>query len=49
MWWLQHRWHKPIIIDLGPRKGFGEPFAKRRAGKMRRKARLFRIAEKMSF
>ena len=46
MWWWLRRWHKPVIVDLGPRKGHSEPFAKRRAGRMRRAARLFRIAEK---
>lgn len=42
-------WHPPIIVDLGPRHPdrHSEPFAKRHVGRMRRKTRLFRVAEKM--
>lgn len=47
MFWWRRRWHKPVIVDLGPRKGHGQPFAKRRAGRMHRTTRLFRVAEKM--
>jgi hypothetical protein len=46
-------WYPPTVTDLGRRtfrhsdKRHAEPFAKRRVGRMRRKARLFRVAEKM--